>query len=197
MKKSQILDGLLEENHGYLRVSDAVRAGISRTYISEYIKEHSLERVADGLYASLDAWPDGMYTIQFRYPQAVFSHESALYLLDMAEREPIRYSITLCTGASTTRLAKEGVKVYKVREGLFELGLSEAKTPIGHSLRVYDVERTICDLVRSRSTIEIQDFQTALKGYVLRKDKDISRLMRYAERFSVDRIINQYLEVLL
>ena len=197
MKKHLILDGLLSENHGYLKVSDAVSADISRTYISEYVRERGLERVADGLYMSSEAWLDGMYIVQFRYAQAVFSHESALYLLGMAEREPTRYSVTLYTGASTARLTKEGIKVYKVKRELFELGLSEAMSPVGHGLRVYDVERTICDLVRSRRTVEIQDYQSALKEYVTRKDKDIHRLMRYAELFSVDKIINQYLEVLL
>jgi len=62
---------------------------------------------------------------------------------------------------------------------------------------VYNAERTICDLVRSRRNIEIQDLQSAVKGYVKRKNKNIPLLMRYAELFSVEKIIRQYLEVLL
>ena len=197
MSKTDVLDSLVEEGLGYLKTSDAVEAGISRSYISDYAKSHGLERVADGLYLASDAWPDAMYVIQFRYPQAIFSHETALYLLDMAEREPTKYSITLKAGASTARLAKEGVKVYKVRHELFEVGLAEARSSAGHSLRCYNAERTICDVVRNRSNIEIQDFQVALKEYVQRKDKDIPRLMEYAELFSVDKIIMRYLEVLL
>lgn len=62
---------------------------------------------------------------------------------------------------------------------------------------MYDLERTICDIVRSRNRIEAQDFTTALKNYVRRNDKDLNRLMKYAELFHVSHVIQQYMEVLL
>ena len=62
---------------------------------------------------------------------------------------------------------------------------------------MYDLERTICDLVRNRSKFEIQDYQTALKSYVAKKDKDLNRLMKYAKLFRVDGIIREYMEVML
>ena len=197
MSKFEMLDLLLQKNKGFLKTSDAVVAGISRPYFSEYVRERSLERIAHGLYMSQDAWNDGMYIIQTRYPLAVFSHETALYLLDLAEREPIRYSITLKAGTNATRLTKQGVKVHKVKEELFDVGVIEAKSPAGHMLKVYNPERTICDLVRSRRKIEIQDLQTAIKGYVRCKEKNLPLLMRYAKFFSVEKFVRQYLEVLL
>lgn len=47
---------------------------------------------------SPDAWEDGMYILQMRYKGAVFSHETALYLLEMADREPIQYTVTMKRG---------------------------------------------------------------------------------------------------
>ena len=70
-------------------------------------------------------------------------------------------------------------------------------TPFGNPVRVYDAERTICDIIRSRSGIEMQTFQTALRQYAARKEKDLCRLMRYAEMFHVEKLLRQYLEVLL
>ena len=70
-------------------------------------------------------------------------------------------------------------------------------TPFGHSVPVYNMERTICDIIRNRNNTEIQTFQTALKQYVKRKDKDLRLLMQYATKFRVDKILRQYLEVLL
>ena len=64
-------------------------------------------------------------------------------------------------------------------------------------MRTYRVERTVCDLFRSRSSIEIQTIQSALREYVRLKEKDIPLLMRYAKMFSVEKIVRQYLEVLL
>ena len=64
-------------------------------------------------------------------------------------------------------------------------------------MSVYDMERTICDIIRNRNNTEIQTLQSALKQYVKRKDKNLRLLMQYAVKFHVDKILRQYLEVLL
>ena len=197
MSKFENLDFLLQENNGFIKTLDAVRAGVSRSYFGEYVKTRGLERVAHGLYMSQDVWDDGMYVIQARYPDAVFSHETALYLLNLAERNPVRYAVTLKAGTNSTGLIKNGVKVYKIKTVLFNEGIIQAKSPYGHNLRTYNPERTVCDLLRSRSNIEIQDLQMAIKEYMKLKDRNIPLLMRYAKSFSVEKIIRQYLEVLL
>ena len=81
MTSAETLNKLLQENNGYLKTSDAVSAGVSRTVLGDFVRKYGLERVAHGLYMSQDAWEDGLYVIQVRYPEAVFSHETALYLL--------------------------------------------------------------------------------------------------------------------
>ena len=197
MSKFETLDSLLQKNNGFLRTADAISANISKMYFGEYVKQRELSRVAHGLYMSQEAWEDGMYVIQVRYPKAVFSHETALYLLNLAEREPTQYSVTLRAGANTTGLTKNGVKVYKIKEELFNEGITEVQSPAGHTLRAYNAERTMCDLLRSRRNIEIQDLQSAVKEYVRLKEKNIPLLMRYAKALSVEKIARQYLEVLL
>ena len=197
MTSKEILSSLLQKNNGFLKTSDAVAAGISRTILGNYVRELGLERVAHGLYMSQDAWEDGLFVLQVRYPEAVFSHETALYLLNLANREPSPFSVTLKAGKNSTGLTKQGVKVYKVKEELFGEGIVEARSPSGHKVRAYNAERTICDLFRSRRNIEIQELQDAVKTYVRSKDKNIPLLMRYAKMFSVEKNARQYLEVLL
>lgn len=70
-------------------------------------------------------------------------------------------------------------KVYKVKRKLFELGLTMLETPFGRKVRTYDRERTIYDIVRSRSRIDFQSVQSSLK------------------EFRVDNVLQKYLEVLL
>ena len=178
MGKFERLDQLLSENKGYLRTSDAVAAGVSKSTLAAYVRENGLERTAHGLYMSKEAWPDALYVLQVRYPKAVFSHETALYLLGAAEREPLRFSVTLEAGTNVAGLTKQGVRVHTIKKDLFEMGLSEAASPVGHTLRSYDMERTICDLVRSRRCIEAQTLQGAVKGYARSKTKNTPRLWR-------------------
>lgn len=197
MKSNEKLQELLLENKGYLKTADAVSAGISRTTLGDFVRKHNLERVAKGLYMSQDAWEDGMFVVQVRYPKAVFSHETALYLLNLANREPSPYSVTLKSGANTEGLSKQGFKVYKVKPELFCEGVVNVSSPSGHTVRAYNAERTICDLIRSRRNIESQVLLEAIKDYVRLKEKNIPLLMRYAKAFSVEKLVRQYMEVLL
>ena len=194
---TETLQELLQENKGFLKASDAMRMGVSRTALGRFVRNHGLERVAHGLYMSQDAWEDGLYVVQVRYPEVVFSHETALYLLNLANREPMPFSVTLKTGTNSAALSKEGIKTYKVKEALFKEGVIEALSPSGHTVRTYNAERTICDLFRSRRNIEIQDLQDAVRTYLRLKEKNIPLLMRYAELFSVEKPVRQYLEALL
>ena len=50
MGKFERLDQLLSENKGYLRTSDAVAAGVSKSTLAAYVRENCLERTAHGLY---------------------------------------------------------------------------------------------------------------------------------------------------
>ena len=197
MTSTEKLNSLLQANNGFLKTSAAMSAGVSRTVLGDFVKKHGLERVARGLYISSNTWDDGMYVIQVRYPEAVFSHETALYLLALANREPVPFSVTLQAGANATGLTKQGIKVYKVKRELFGEGVISAQSPSGHTLRTYNAERTICDLFRSRRNVDVQDLQESVKEYLRQKDKNIPLLMRYAKAFSVERIVRGYLEVLL
>ena len=197
MTNIEKLEVLLQANKGFLRTSDATAAGVSRTVLFNFVRRRGLERAAHGVYVSRDAWDDGFFVLQARYPRAVFSHETSLYLLKLANREPSPFSITLRTGTNSARLSREGVKVYKVRDALFETGVIEVNSPSGHTVRAYNAERTICDLFRSRRNIETQELHTAARDYIRLKKKNIPLLMRYAALFSVDKLVRRHVEVLL
>lgn len=197
MKQYEQLDKLMADHDGIVQTSQVVAEGISKPVFYDYIKEKKLEQVAHGVYASADAWIDTLYLIHLRSKQAVFSHETALFLHDLTDREPAPYSITVKTGYNPNRLKADGVQVYTVKPELHVVGRTTAQTFFGHTVPVYDMERTICDLIRSRKGIEIQTFQDAIKQYVRRKDKNLRTLMLYASMFRVEKILRQYLEVLL
>lgn len=188
---------LMERNKGILHTAQALQDGVDKAALYQFIKLNQLERVAHGVYASPDAWVDSMFVLHLRSRQAIFSHESALLLHDLTDREPTHPSITVKTGYNPYRLAAEGIKVYTVQKSLHEIGKTIALTQFGHAVPVYDIDRTICDLVRSRGRLEFQVFQGALKAYVKRNDKNLNQLMKYASLFSIEGIVREYMEVLM
>ena len=197
MGQYEQLDRMLADQDGMLQTAQVVSAGISKPVFYHYVQDRELERVAHGIYLSKDSWVDAMYLIHLRFEQAVFSHETALFFHDLTDREPTEYTVTVKTGYNPTRLKEEGVQVFTIKTELHDVGLTTAQTPFGHTVPAYDMERTICDLLRSRNRIEIQTFQGALKMYARRKDKNLRTLMHYAKLFRVEKLLRQYLDVLL
>ena len=197
MKQFEQMDQMLTMQNGVLRTSQVIAAGISKPMFYDYVRSRDLERAAHGIYISKDSWVDAMYLLHLRFEQAVFSHETALFFHDLTDREPMEYTVTVKTGCNPTKMKAEGIQVFTIKSELHGVGITTAQTPFGHTVPVYDMERTVCDLLRSRSRIEIQTFQGALKAYVRRKDKNLRTLMQYAGMFRVEKILRQYLEVLL
>ena len=191
------LASLAANNNGVLTTNDALAAGASKFAFSRFISKNEYEKVYHGIYLAPDAWRDDAYLMQLRCPQVIYSHDSALFYHDLTDREPLQLTVTAKTGYNPSHLTKDGVRVYTVKAELHDVGLTEATTSFGNSVRVYDMERTICDIVRSRSTIETQVYQDALKQYSRRKDKKLHLLMDYAKAFRVEKMMREYMGILL
>lgn len=188
---------ILRRQRGVLTSADLARAGIPRTYLSIFEKRGDIQRVARGQYAAPDALVDEMAGFQAQYKAAIFSHETALYLHELTDRSPLFFSVTVLSGYNATNLKAQGAKVYFVNRKLYSVGIATVKSPHGNDLQTFGLERTICDIIRSRNQIDIQFIGEALKRYVRRDDRDIDLLFRYAKQFRIEKIIRPYIEVLL
>jgi predicted transcriptional regulator of viral defense system len=191
------LEEMLVKNKGVLFTKDAVSSGIPNVCLTEFVRQGKLERIEYGAYATPDSLEDTMYILQQRRSKIVYSHDTALFLHDLSDRDPLTYSVTVPTGYNTKNLCGKGLTVFSIKKDLYELGTTVAQTAFGRNVRTYSMERTICDVIRSRSKMDIAIVTDALKRYVRRKHKNIPLLMQYAEIFHVDKPIRQYLEVLL
>ena len=191
------LEKLIETKEGLILTREVEAAGISRQYLNILLKEKKLERVAHGVYLTPDAFDDEMYRIQAKNQRIIFSHETALYLHDLTDRDPIEWSVTIPYGYNATHLRDEGIKVYTVKKSLYQMGVVELKTIYGRDIKAYNKERTICDIVRNRNNMDIGILNEAVKRYLSSKDKNIPLLMRYAEELDIQNILRNYVEILL
>lgn len=191
-----MLETMLTENNGILKTADAIAAGITKDAFYQFVKNAGLEKAAHGIYIAPDALTDEMYLLQAQFLKAVYSHEAALYLHDLAEREPTPLTVTVAASYNSSRLLKKGVKVYYAKKEWYELGITRIASPGGHSIKVYDLERTICDIVRRSSDMDVAVFNYAVKEYVKRKDKDYARLSHYAAVLNMERKIREKMGVL-
>ena len=191
------IEKLIKTHGSIIRTSDVLEAGLSRTTLSKMERDGKLVRVARGQYILPDELPDELFLWQKRKPLLVYSHETALFLHDMAERTPAKHSITLPSNARLSATFPGDLKVYFITPGLLELGIDTLRTKMGHEVRCYNIERTVCDILRSRNKVDDQTVIAAIKNYASLNDKDLVKLGRYSEVFNITKILRQYLEVLL
>ncbi len=191
------LDQLLEKNDGLLRREDALDTGVSNGTFYNFVRKNNLQKVTKGIYIAPDAYPDEMYLLQLRYPKAVFSHETALYLHDLSEREPVPLSVTVPSSYNVASLLDSGARIYYTKQGWHDLGVDVMESPEGNPIYVYDIDRTICDTIRRRSAMDTSSFNYAMRGYIGSKKKDLNRLGRYAAVMNMDGRVRKALGVLL
>ena len=188
---------LLSQGNGMFLAFQAIKAGLHRQQLAGFVKSGMLERAERGIYISPGGLNDALFWIQQRAQKIVYSHETALFLHRMTDRTPIQYSVTVPSSYKVSAALKKSCKIYYIKQEFIDLGKTEKPSGMGHIINTYNLERTLCDIIRSRNKIDNQIVIESLKNYAQSKDKDLHCLYKYAENFNIDKILHQYIEVLL
>lgn len=188
---------ILSQNGGTVTTAQANTVGISNERLRLLVKTGELERASHGVYVSPDEFVDKMYVAQRRRPKIIYSHETALFLHGLTDRDPVSYTVTVPTGYNAANLREDGLIVLTVKKELHEMGITQMETMFGHTVTAYGLERTICDCIRSRNQMDIAIVTDAMKRYARRSDKNLNALMQMAEAFRVTKLLRTYMEVLL
>jgi predicted transcriptional regulator of viral defense system len=109
MKK---LNALLKNRGNIITAAEANAIGISNERLLILAKNGILEHAAHGVYISPEEFPDKMYILQKRKQRLIYSHETALFLHELTDRDPVNYSVTVPTGYNTKNIKKEGLMVF-------------------------------------------------------------------------------------
>ncbi len=187
----------MKSNNYVLSTEQLLDVGVSKTTLTNYVREGLLERCGHGYYTMPDAIEDDMYLVMLRSKHIIFSHETALFLNGLSERTPFIHAVTIPSNAAIPATIKEQCKCHYIKPELHEIGLTEKSTTFGNTVRCYDPERTLCDILRSRNRMDEETVIAAIKSYSKYKDKNLLNLGEYAEIFKVSKQVRQYLEVLL
>ena len=191
------LTAIAKDHGGIIETKVAAQHGISKAMLYKLCKEDRIQRIVKGQYILPEDLPDELLSISRRSENIIFSHEAALYLHGISDRTPFEHTVTAPSGCIPSAAIKSECKVYYIKPELFELGKTVLKTPAGNVVPAYDLERTICDCVRSRNKIGTETFLAALKLYAASPKKDLNKLNTYAKKMRVSNVLRQYLEVLL
>lgn len=194
--KSKILKMALN-NNGTVTTKQVTAQGFSRGSLRYLVAKGLLEHSARGVYILPSIFDDELFNLQTRFKKGVFSQETALFLHGYSDRTPSRYQMTLPIGYNTSTLRIKNVKCYRAKDEFYNLGICEVRTPGGNIVRAYEIERTLCDILRGNSHTDIQLVTDAFKRYTQRKTRNVPLLSDYAKKLRVEKKLRSYLEVLL
>lgn len=186
-----------EANNGLIKTSQVEEMNISRPMLRKYMDAGKLERVRKGLYTLTDDIADEYALLQSRSKWAIFSYGTALYLWGLSDRTPHVYDITLPRGANVSLLKRDNpnLRCHHVGRDVYEIGIAETVSPQGATVRLYDKERCICDLIRNKDQMDMQLYSQAIKDYFKSKPNN-RKLLKYGKLFEIEDKIRTYMEVL-
>lgn len=179
---SSKLGDILNKNGGYITRRQVDQNGIQSWFLTDFVRKENLEKLAAGFYAKPDWITDDFLVFQYKYPKFIFSYESALYLLNLADSLPQTFEVT---GPKNYRpfSPKENIAIIHTdyKKETYEFGIAEVETNLGNKVLAYNAEKTVCDLIRRSEKIDSEIYTKALYNYSKLKNKNPSRLIEYAK----------------
>lgn len=191
----EIIQELMIKNNGYITSKELDMFDIHRMYLLIMRTKGFIERVAPGIYIDSTKIEDKYYVFSLSTPNAIFSHMTALYFHGLSIKAPNeKYDITVKRTYNSSKLRNH--EVFYVSDDIFELGLTEVQTLMGNKVKAYDIERCICDIIRSKNRMDSEHVKHSVKEYLKRKDKNLTKLSEYANAMGIKKEVMEYISLM-
>lgn len=176
---------------GYITNSMLDPLNISRQYLIDLVDDNKFVRLDRGIYATIDTIPDDYFIFQQKYNKAIYSHMNALYFHDLTEEIPNKKTITVESSYHNDKLKKE-CKVNYANDKNYELGLTTVKTPSGNTVKAYNKERCICDIIKDQKKLDFEQVKKSVKAYVNSRSRDLNKLIDYAKQMGIEKKVSDF-----
>ena len=190
----EIIESIMKINNGYVTSKELSDLGIHRMYLNIMKEKGMIEKVGNGIYIDSSKIEDCYFVFGLELSNIIFSHMTALYFHGLSIKSPNdKYDITVPNNYFNYKIKNHNV--FYVDKDIYELGLIQIDTPMGNKVKAYDMERCICDIIRSKNRMDSEHVKHSIREYVKRKDKDLVKLSKYAEKLGIKKEVMDYVEV--
>lgn len=180
----------------YITTKEVENVGISRRFLGFLVAKNKIIRLSRGIYTLPNELDDDYFIIGNKSKYAIFSNLTALYFHGLCDRIPVKYDVTVKSGYKGSLQKNDDIHLYYIKKENFELGLTTIETNYGNNVRVYDVERSICDIIKNKNKLDLELFNKTIRNYYYSKNKNIIRLYDYAEKLGIYEKVRNTFEVL-
>ncbi len=184
------------KNEGFLRTADSLTA-TEKYHLRRLIREGVVNRVKRGFYRLNDS-PRVFHESEVAkmIPNGIFCMFTAWSYYELSTHVPGEYHVAIPKTLKTVLPDYPPVKLYYWVTETFDIGKTAAEIN-GSLVNIYDLERSVCDAVKFRNKIGNDTVSEILHNYIHRKDKNLDKLMKYADRLRISNSLNQMLQIIL
>ena len=190
---------ILPEDQKIFSMQELKEKGFSQYKVSKLVSEGKLIKLNKSYYENADYRGEES---DFYYTEA-YAPKGVICLLSAAVYYHLTTFITDAVDVAIPRKAKVStmpdwpqMSVHYYTDDRHELGVITVKEG-GNEFQIYDMEKTVVDIVFYREKVGIEETKEILVTYLQRKDRNLNRLLKYAELMKCDKAMRQYLEVLV
>lgn len=193
------LKKMFDEHGGVMKTSELKEAGYYYKKVQNLLYEGRIEQVRRGYYKLVgDELFSDIKTIAILFPDGVICMESALDYYGYTDRTPSAWHLAVDFKSTRTRFSIDYpiVKPHFIRSDRYSVGIANVVID-GSRMKIYDRERTICDLMHHKNKVDSEVFNTAIQRYVADPERMEARLMKYASQLHVEKKVKEVLGVWL
>ena len=174
---------LINKNKGYLTTKEISQNKIARDYLRWLVDYGEIRNVERGIYIGRKTQEDIYYTYALRFPKIIYSHLTALYLHGFISKEPDKLQMTCVNNVYADGFSK--FNMFYIKSSWYNIGLKEIEDKMGYTIKVYDIERTIIDIIRSYKRFDIKYVRRIVNKYLNSENKNIDTLLNYAQEMNI------------
>ena len=187
---------IINSNGGIITSKDANQKGISRTILSQMVRDNVLERIERGIYTTEQFIYDELYIFQIKHSNIIYSYNTALYLLNKTERTPEKMDITT-TRNNSLGYCKDVANIHRVNDEIIDLGKIKVTTNTGKEVFSYSLEKTIVDIIANRNVMSIELSNKIIRNCIKEKSFNANLMFEYAKKMKVYDKVKNYMEAII
>ncbi len=180
-------------------VSDLKNAGFSYYQISRLAEQRKLIRLNKSFYENADfsGNANDFYYVDAFVSGGVVCLMSAAVYYDLSTFRPESVDVAVPQKRKISTFPKQiSFTLHYFSDERFSLGVQNI-TEGENSFKIYDMEKTVADVVSNRNKIGIEETKEILVNYLSSPQRNLNKLYRYAEKLSCLKTLKTYLEVLV
>ncbi len=196
--KSARPEDIFRAHGGQLRMSEAIRHGLSRYTLYALKERGAIEQISRGLYRLADLPPIGnpdLVTVSLRYLHAVICLVSALSWHGITTQIPHAVSVAVPRDARRPARDHPPILAHRFSDASFKAGIARHDID-GVPVHIYEAEKSIADSFKFRNQIGMDVVLEALQLYRQRNRFDPGKLLKYAKVCRVENVMRPYLEAI-